>query len=318
MPLRGSREEMERVFQRRRRTALAIAGGVLLLLVWWIASLGGGGGGNGKQGPLELPRGGRVIFPGHRVVAYYGAPQNEELGVLGIGTPQQAARKLLTQAASYNSPGQPVLPAFELIASIAHSAPGKEGLHRERQTDAVIRSYLRTARQAKALLILDIQPGQADFFDEVTALEPYLRQPDVGLALDPEWSLPEGVVPGQAIGSTDAATVNEVSEYLARIVRIHDLPQKLLLVHQFTDGMVTDDKAIVARPEIALVSNIDGFGTPEVKISVYKQLTTALAAPGVDAGQHIGVKLFFHEDERMLSPKSVLSLHPRPDVVVYE
>jgi hypothetical protein len=309
---------MDRVFQRRRRTALAIAGAALLLLVWWIASLGGGGGADGKQGPPQLPRGGRVIFPGHRVVAYYGAPQNQELGVLGIGTPEEAARKLLAQARLYNRPGRPVQPAFELIATIAHAAPGKDGLHRERQTDAVIRRYLRTARQAKALMILDIQPGQADLFDEVTALEPYLRLPDVGLALDPEWSLPEGVVPGQAIGSTDATTVNQVSEYLARIVRIHDLPQKLLLVHQFTEGMVTNDKAIVARPEIALVSNIDGFGTPEVKIGVYKQLTTALTAPGIDAGQHIGVKLFFHEDERLLSPKSVLSLQPRPDVVVYE
>jgi hypothetical protein len=310
--------DLERIFQRRRRIALAVVAGVLVLLIWAVSSLGGDSGGNDDEGPSELPRGGRVLFPHNRVVAYYGAPQNEELGVLGVGTPAQAARTLLARAPAFKVRGQQVLPAFELIAVIAHAAPGKDGLHRERQSDAVIRRYLRVARRAKALLILDIQPGQANFLDEARALEPYLRLPDVALALDPEWSMPEGVVPGQAIGSTDAETVNQVAEYLARLVRTHDLPQKLLLVHQFTEGMVTEDEQIVTPPQVALVSNIDGFGTPEIKVGVYKQLTNALSAPGIDAGQHIGFKLFFKEDERMLSPKGVLALRPRPDVVVYE
>jgi hypothetical protein len=308
--------DMQRVFQRRRRTAIAVVAGVVLL-IWALSSFGGDSGGE-EEGPPELPRGGRVLFPENRIVAYYGAPQNEELGILGIGTPAQAARKLLARAPAFNRPRRPALPAFELIAVIAHASPGEEGLYRERQADAVIRRYLQAARRAKAMLILDIQPGHANFLDEARALEPYLRQPDVGLALDPEWSMPDGVVPGQAIGSTDAETVNQVAEYLARLVRTHDLPQKLLLVHQFTEAMVTDDEQIVAPPQVALVSNIDGFGTPELKVGVYKQLTNALSAPGVDAGQHIGVKLFFKEDERMLSPKSVLALRPRPDVVVYE
>jgi hypothetical protein len=89
-------------------------------------------------------------------------------------------------------------------------------------------------------------------------------------------------------------------------------------VHQFTEAMVTDDEKITGAPQVALVSNIDGFGTPDVKVGVYKQLTTSLTAPGVAAGQHIGMKLFFKEDEQLLSPRSVLSLHPRPDVIVYE
>jgi hypothetical protein len=309
-------EDKQRVFRRRRRTALGIVAG-LLLLIWALSSLGGSSGGK-AEGPPELPRGGRVIFPHYRIVAYYGAPQNDELGVLGIGSPDQAGRKLLAHAPAFDRPRHPALPAFELIAVIAHASPAEDGLYRERQTDAVIRRYLQAARRAKALLILDVQPGHANFLDEARALEPYLRQPDVGLALDPEWSMPAGVVPGQAIGSTDAETVNQVAEYLARLVRTHDLPQKLLLVHQFTEAMVTEDEQIVAPPGVALVSNIDGFGTPELKVGVYKQLTTPLSAPGVDAGEHIGVKLFFKEDERMLSPGSVLALRPRPDVIVYE
>jgi hypothetical protein len=308
----------QQVYQRRRRIAFAVIAGFVLLLVWAVASLGGDDGGADEAGPPELPRGGRVVFPTNRVVAYYGAPQNEELGILGIGTPDQAGRRLLARARAYERSGKKVLPAFELITVIAHAAPGEDGLHRERQADAVIRRYLKAARRAKALLILDIQPGRANFLDEARALEPYLREPDVALALDPEWSMPEGVVPGQEIGSTDAETINQVSEYLARLVRTHDLPQKLLLVHQFTEAMVTEDEQIVVPPEVALVSNIDGFGTPELKVGVYKQLTTALSAPGVDAGEHIGMKLFFKEDERLLSPGGVLALRPRPDVIVYE
>jgi hypothetical protein len=307
---------MQDVFRRRRLIAVGVVAGIVLL-IWALSSLGGSSGSKAK-GPPELPRGGRVIFPRYRVVAYYGAPQNDELGILGIGTPDQAGRKLLARAPQFNQPRRPALPAFELIAVIAHASPGQDGLYRERQTDAVIRRYLQAARRAKALLILDVQPGHANFLDEARALEPYLRQPDVGLALDPEWSMPEGVVPGQAIGSTDAESINQVGEYLARLVRTYDLPQKLLLVHQFTEGMVTDDEQIVAPPGVALVSNMDGFGTPELKVGVYKQLTTPLLASGVDAGKHIGVKLFFKEDTRLLSPRSALALRPRPDVIVYE
>ena len=78
-------------------------------------------------------------------------------------------------------------------------------MYRARQTDAVIRRYLRAARQAKALLLLDIQPGRSDFFTETTRLEKWLKEPDVGLALDPEWRVVDGQVPGQVIGHVDAA-----------------------------------------------------------------------------------------------------------------
>jgi hypothetical protein len=307
---------MERVYQRRRRIALGVFITASVLLVWAVSSIGGSEG-KPKPGPPELPRGGRVLFPNQRMVAFYGAPQDPELGELGIGTPAQAARKLLARARSYDRPRRPVLPALELISTIAHSAPGRDGLHRERQSDAVIQRYLAAARRVKALLILDIQPGQADFVDEVRALQPYLIQPDVGLALDSEWSVPEGVAPGQVIGSTDAATVNRISYYLARIVHKYRLPQKPMLVHQFTDEMVKDDdQKVLARPGVAIVSNVDGFGLPELKVDVYKRLSNpALTHP---TGLFNGLKLFFKEDTNLMSPRDVLALRPQPDVIVYE
>lgn len=317
---RLSRAERERIFRRRRRVGGASLTAVAALFVWASASLlGGDDSGGAKQAePKLLPGGGRLIFPNRRVVAFYGAPQDVELGVLGMGMPDQVGRKLIAQAHLYQQAGRPVLPAFELIATIAHSAPGREGLHRERQPDDVIQRYLVAARRIKALMILDIQPGQADFLDEVEALEPYLAQPDVGLALDSEWSVPEGVVPGKQFGSTDAATINRVSYYLARLVHRDHLPQKLLLVHQFTEGMVTDDEQIRSRPGVAIVSNVDGFGTPELKVGIYKRLTRARTVTPGGGGYFNGLKLFFREDTNILAPASVLALGPQPDIVVYE
>jgi hypothetical protein len=313
----ASLREHERVYRRRRLAALG-ALVAIPLAIWAVSSIGSGDGAAAKR-PPELPRGGRTLLPRYRVVAFYGAPQNDELGVLGIGSPRRAARALTAQARRFTGRRRrPVMPAFELIASIAHAAPGADGMHRQRQTDAVIRSYLDVVHRSKGILILDIQPGRASFLDEARALEPYLRRSDVGLALDPEWSVRDGVAPGEQIGSTDAEAVNEVSAYLASLVQAHDLPQKLLLVHQFTESMVKERKRIAARRGVAIVTNMDGFGGPAAKRSVYTQLTAPSALPSGLAGVFTGFKLFYHEDTSLMRPRQVLRLRPTPDVVVYE
>src|SRR6266508_4210139 len=84
-----------------------------------------------KPKPLaELPGGGRVIFPGHRVVAYYGAPISARLGILGDGTPDEMAMKLSLQTEAYRTPQLPVLPAMELIATVASHTAGDDGQYR--------------------------------------------------------------------------------------------------------------------------------------------------------------------------------------------
>jgi len=315
-------EQQQRVYRRRRVLALLVGlVAVVLLLRACSAAVGGKSGEAASEAaaPPELPRGGRLVLPQHRVVAYYGAPQDPELGVLGETSPEEAARKLDEMAGKYASPGRPALPALELISTLAHSAPGDDGLHRQRQSDATIRRHLRAARAIKGLLVLDVQPGQSDFIEEVQALEPYLTQPDVDLALDPEWNVPEGTQPGTVIGSMDAEVVNEVSAYLARIVRLHDLPQKLLIVHQFTDEMVTNRDQLATRPEVAMVMNMDGFGTPPLKKGVYDRLSQPTRrGPDTLGGPYNGFKLFFREDTGLMSPRDVLALRPAPDVVVYE
>jgi hypothetical protein len=259
----------------------------------------------------QLPRGGRHIFPRWRVVAFYGAPQAHELGTLGIGSPDAAARRLVRQARPYARRSRPVLPAFELLAAIANRDAGEDGLYRTRQSDATIRRYLLAARRAKALLVLDIQPGHADFMDEARHFERWLREPDVGLALDPEWHTPDQV-PGTVIGSVDAAKVNEVARWVAGIVRDRDLPEKLFVVHQFTPNMIRDKATVVRPPGLAVTMNVDGFGDRANKVSKYRLFTH----DGVRF--HDGIKLFYSEDTGLMAPRSVLGLTPPPDLIVYE
>lgn len=323
---RRERREAARLrVRRQRRRAGAGAAALVALVVVVVAAAAGGGGGSGRSGgdrartpapppPLALPRGGRTILPGFRVVAYYGAPQDAGLGQLGIGSPDQAAAMLDRQARPYaQAGGRPVLPAFELLATVAAGAPGPDGRYRTIQPDKVIDRYLAAARRHHLLLILDLQPGYEPFGDEIRRLRRYLEQPDVSLALDPEWSLRPPNRPGQVIGSTDAAVVNEASGYLADIVRRRNLPQKLLLVHQFTDGMIRDRRRLLARPGVALTLNVDGVGGQAVKIAKYGALT------GAERRFHNGFKLFYHEDSKpMISPRQALRLRPSPEVFVYE
>ena len=260
---------------------------------------------------------GGQLFPKHRVIGFYGAPQDKKLGALGIGTPDQAAAKLRAQARVYASVRRPVIPAMELLAVIASDSPGDDGLYRTRQAPLTIQRYHEAARRAGAMLILDIQPGQSDFLTEAKLLEPYLKEPDVGLALDPEWRLQAGQVPGQVLGSATATEINEVAGYLSELVDANRLPQKLLLVHSFTEEMIQPKFGLRTPPGVAEVINVDGVGRPDVKRLKYIQLT-ASQSPSLGRG----FKLFYSEDRRqgsvLMKPREVLRLEPPPDVIVYE
>jgi hypothetical protein len=307
------------VYRRRRLAAGAILAFLLLLVVLALRSCGSDGDTAGAvptvPAPLraQLPGGGRTIFPRKRVVAFYGAPQSERLGVLGIGAPDTAAKRLKRVARAYTTPARPVLPAFELISTIANAHPGDDGMYRTHQPDATIERYLLAARKAKAIMLLDIQPGRGDFLSEAERLQRWLLEPDVGLALDPEWHVGDGEVPGQTIGSVTAAQVNDVSQYVSDLVGKHDLPQKLFVVHQFTEGMIQDKQLVARPPGLAMTMNVDGFGNPAEKIVKYKGFTTSETARF-----HNGFKLFFEEDTDLMSHKDVLGLTPAPDLVVYE
>ena len=264
--------------------------------------------------PAQLPGGGRVIFhePKRRVVAFYGNPQDDALGVLGIGPPATMARKLKRVAASYRTDRRPVLPAMELLATVATSAPGDDGKYRSLVSNRVIRRYLRAARSVGAILILDLQPGRASFLPEAKRYARWLRKPDVSLALDPEWHVGPGELPGQVIGSVDASEVGAVGSWLDQLAERNDLPQKLLVIHQFTEGMIERRQLLRPYANVATVLNVDGFGSREIKSAKYRDFTKLVPFA------FNGFKLFYEEDEGLMTPRQVLRLRPAPDMIVYE
>ncbi len=319
---RSRRTEQREIAHRRRRAGAVLAALAGLSLIIG-AVVGAGAGGSGSDGdssgaaaaeppPAELPRGGLELLPANRLVGYYGAPQDEALGALGIGSPAEASAELARQAADYEG-DRPVLPFLELISTVANADPGEDGAYRFQQPRSVIDDYLEQARADRSLLVLDIQPGQASFPDEVDRLESYLREPDVGLALDPEWHVAPGEVPGQVIGSVDARVVNQTAKRLSEIVEQENLPQKLLIIHQFTDDMIINKERLRTYPGVAMVLNVDGFGDPPNKISKYDELHAPKGS-----GLFSGFKLFYEEDLDLLSPREVMKLKPAPDLVVYE
>jgi hypothetical protein len=262
----------------------------------------------------QLPRGGRRILPDHQLVAFVGAPGSPALGPLDSNLEERAAR-LERLAWAYRG-GRRILPVMELIVVTAQGAPGRDGKYRTRIDTEQIDRYLQVARKHRMLLMLDVQPGQAKPLDEVKGLERWLEQPDVGLALDPEWQVGPGQVPGRVFGRTSGAELTSVAAYLSSLVQRNRLPEKLFVFHQLTKRIIAGEGALRAQRGVVMVKSVDGIGSQGQKAATYRQLTTKLPT-----GIHTGFKLFYQEDTRhgaLMTPAQVLALRPRPELVIYE
>ena len=259
--------------------------------------------------PSALPSGGSKVFPDHRVVCFWGAPQLTR-SILGRLSPATAGRRLQAQAEPYEGAGRPVVRSLQLVATIATADRGRDGRYRVRQSDRVIGSYLSAARRAGARLILDVQPGRSTFLAEVAALREWLREPDVDVAIDPEWNVGPRGVPGRTQGVARAGAINRVSRYLADLVLEEGLPQKLLVVHQFRAATIPDRASLQAFPGLALTLNFDGIGTPRAKAVGYSRLSSR--------SFYDGFSLFYRLDRDLMSPSEVLRLRPLPDYVLYQ
>jgi hypothetical protein len=264
----------------------------------------------------ELPRGGRAIFPDHRLVGFCGTPGAPALGELQ-GNLAVKTKALVGYADKYTSAERKILPVVELIAVIVQSGAGPDGKHRRRVSNGVVDTYLRLARESKGILLLNIQPGLSDFLTETQSFEKYLREPDVGVALDPEWAMTAGQRPGRVFGQTTGTAINGVAEYLSKIVADGDLPEKALVFHQVNRYVVKDEPTLRVYPGVTLIKSVDGLGPKHSKIETYNSLMRNMSS-----NVHAGFKLFFDEDRRngafLMSPKDVMSLRPAPEYVMYE
>ena len=251
---------------------------------------------------------------GCRIIAFYGNPLSKKMGVLGATAKDDMLPKLasLTQTWQSADPATPTKCALELIAITAQASPGENNLHRARLSAEKIDEVLGWAREAKCVLILDVQVGWSSVPDELPFLAPWLNQPDVHLGLDPEWDMPPGVTPGTKVGRMSAADIQFGIDFVTGIVKANNLPPKLVIVHRFRDFMVQNPELIVPSPEIRLLVNADGFGPPPTKFVTYriaqKDMPTTLT----------GFKLFFKNDKPMLTPGDVLPLLPVPVFINYQ
>ena len=263
-------------------------------------------------GVTPLPGGGDRIFAGNRLlVAYYGTAGTGALGVLGEATPERIVPRLLRAAAPFARDGRTVQPVFELIVTVAHAHPTTAGTYSSNIPHAQVRRYIAAAHRHGVLVVLDLQPGRADFLDVAKSWEWALRDPWVGLALDPEWRMGPGGVPGQRIGSVSAAEVNRVSAWLDDLTARNGLPEKVFMLHQFRTDMIRHIERVRDRDHLALVQHVDGFGTPSEKMATFRRVVR----PGQFA---LGFKLFYDEDVHRMGAARVLAIRPRISFVSFQ
>lgn len=265
---------------------------------------------------VELPGGGQVLFPGRRMIALYGTPGTAALGKLGEQDLEGSIARARGLAAEYQElTSDVVVPAFEIIVTIAAREATPEGNYsRELPVESFV-PWVEAAQDAGVYVVLDLQPGRTDFLTQAQMYEPLLRYPNVGLALDPEWRLLPDQVHLRQIGSVDVDEVNAVAAWLADLTREHALPQKLLILHQFRLSMIRERERLdLSREELALMVHVDGQGSQPAKQDTWRALRA-----NAPEGLWWGWKNFVDEDSPMLTPEQTYGgVDPVPDFVSYQ
>lgn len=264
----------------------------------------------------ELPRGGRTVFPANRLVGFSGYPGTPALGRMGVGKLADRVAEMDKLGRVYRQ-GRPLhLPVLELIATIVHGSPGKDGMYRGRIDEHIVQTHLEAARQGRGLLLLNIQPGRSDFLTEVKHWEKYLVDPHVGVALDPEWRMGKGQVPMRVFGSVNGTELNAVAAYLSGLVAKHNLPEKVMVVHQLRLDIIKNEAGLKRHPGVVAIKSVDGIGSPSMKLETWRVLTKKM-----NPVFHPGFKLFYSEDAEfgpIMKPAAVMAIKPTPEYILYE
>ncbi|MEP6796312.1 MAG: hypothetical protein ABJB16_18435 [Saprospiraceae bacterium] len=267
----------------------------------------------------ELPNPG-ALLPFNRIVAFYGNLYSKGMGILGALPPDQMLTELQKEVHKWAEADTltPVIPALHYIAVTAQASPGAGRKYRLRMPSTQIDKILEMAKKIDAIVFLDIQVGHSTLQEEIPQLEKYLRMPDVHLGIDPEFSMKNGKVPSSSIGTFDATDINYAAEYLSQLVSEYHLPPKILIIHRFTKGMLTNYKNIKPLPDVQIVMDMDGFGFPAKKISTYNLCIEK------EPVQFTGFKIFYENDTEdkkwpeVMKPSDILSLCPAPVYIQYQ
>jgi hypothetical protein len=257
--------------------------------------------------PAALPG---SLLPAKRIIAFYGNPLSQRMGILGEFEPDEMLRKLDAEVAAWNKadPQHPVQPALHLISVVAQGDAGRDGKYRLRMDSTLIEKVYGWAKRRNAVLFVDVQVGHSTLQQELPWLERFLKRPDVHLGIDPEFSMKDGNKPGKKIGTYDADDINYATRYLAELVDKYKLPPKVLVVHRFTRKGVTNYQQIKLDPRVQIVMDMDGFGAPWLKRDSYYSYIKK------EPVQFTGWKQFskLRNDNPPTSRESILRLWPTP------
>ncbi|NMO79986.1 hypothetical protein [Niallia alba] len=250
----------------------------------------------------------------HRLIAYYGHPNSSKMGILGEMEPDELMAKLKEQTQAYSDadPSRPAVPMIELISTVAQRDPGTDGKYYHPTSPEQIDKYSNLAQENDALLMLDVQLGTDSVLNQVKLLEKWLKLPHVHLAIDTEFHVKEGQTPGVNLGQVDGAEVQEAVQYLTEMVEKNNLPDKIVLVHQFMDEALTNKEAIQPTENVEVALNYDGWGDSNTKMALYRKFVRN------EAVQYGGFKIFYNKDKPVLSPEEVLILDPSPAIINYQ
>jgi len=260
-----------------------------------------------------------AILPFNRIVAYYGNLYSTKMGVLGEYKEDIMLEKLKKEVDAWTlaDPETPAIPALHYIAVVAQAGAGDDGKYRARMPNTEIDKVIAMAAKINALVFLDVQVGFSTIQIELPHLEKYLKMPNVHFGMDPEFSMKTGIRPGKIVGTYDAADINFAAEYLAKIVKENNLTPKILIVHRYTQKMVTNYKNIKPLPEVQIVMDMDGWGGKEKKKNTYQQFVYK------EPVQFTGFKLFYKNDilekgTTLFKPEEVLQISPKPIYIQYQ
>ncbi|RZK34448.1 MAG: hypothetical protein EOO57_11090, partial [Hymenobacter sp.] len=264
-----------------------------------------------------------AILPGHRIVAFYGNIRSKGMGILGRVPKDSMMRQFDRVLKEWQAadPSLPVMPCIHSVTITAQSAAGADGKYRLMNSAGTIAETRAWAKEKNALYFMDVQVGLSDLKHELPKLAEYLKDPTIHLGIDPEFAMAtKKVRPGKKIGTYDAKDINYAINFLARIVSENHLPPKMLMVHRFTQGMVTNYKNIKLDPRVQVIMDMDGWGDPTLKKHSYEAYIQK------EPVQYTGFKLFYEYDPKpkphhMMTPKEVLdtaNLKPTPLYVQYQ
>ncbi len=267
------------------------------------------------KGPVPLPG---AILPNKRIVCYYGNPNSTRMGALGEYPRDEMLAKLDAEVKKWTAadPETPAIPCLHMVTVVAQGDAGPSGMYRAQMRDTQVDSIYEMIHDRGGIFFIDVQTGLDDIRNLMPRFEEFLKRPDVHFAVDPEFYMREGVLPGRKIGTMHAADINYVSGELARIVRENGLPPKVLVIHRFTRRMVTNAQDVILRPEVQIVMDMDGWGAPWLKRDSYRDYIVR------EPVQFAGFKLFYHNDTKkgdpLMEPADLLRLFPRPLYIQYQ